>query len=113
MRRYRVVVSGTGIFVESGDQGDSFSAFVACRFVQAETEELAIATAKRDLLMEWNRCYNRSRTAGLPRLTVELVARVHSPFKSSRKSDGYRFFALADELEEILSIIIKQSSGWF
>lgn len=113
MARYRVVVSGRGIFVEAGDQGDSFSGFVVCRFVKAASETEAIAIVRRGLLTEWNNSFNRNRTAGVPRLTVELSARVNSPFKSADSSGSYRFFADEDEVSGHLESVILASAGWF
>lgn len=113
MARYRVVVSGRGIFVEAGDCGDSFSGFVVCRFIRANSEAEAVALVKRDLLVEWNSSFNRTRMAGVPRLTIEFSARVNSPFKTSESSGSYRFFAAEDEVNEHLARAISASSGWF
>jgi hypothetical protein len=111
--RYRVVVCGRGIFVEAGDRGDFFSGFVVCRFVKADSEAEAVALVRRNLLVEWNSSFNQSRSAGVPRLTIELSAPVNSPFKKAESSCSYRFFVSEDEVSAHLKSAILASSGWF
>lgn len=112
MARYRVVVTGRGILVESNDQGDYFTGFVVCRFVKAASESEAVALVRRNLLIEWNHSFNRNRSSGVPRLSVELSARVNSPFKTSASSANYSFFSAENEVQTHLDQIISASSGW-
>lgn len=111
--KFRVIFSARGIFVENGSAGDSFSGFVACRYVKADSEQHAVAVAKRDILMEWNDSYNRKRNAGVPHLKVELAGKLKNPFKSGEELSGYRFFNDDDQAEDHLLEISETSGRWF
>jgi 23S rRNA C2498 (ribose-2'-O)-methylase RlmM len=72
-----------------------------------------VALVRRNLLVEWNSSFNQSRSAGVPRLTIELSAPVNSPFKKAESSCSYRFFVSEDEVSAHLKSAILASSGWF
>jgi hypothetical protein len=76
MTYYKVVISGSEIFFENYNSTPVVG-FIACRLIQAQNEELAIAMAKRDILVDWNRSFNADRKLGLPILHLEYIA----PFK--------------------------------
>ena len=88
---YTVIISGSNIFFENYNDTDPVVGFIARRVIQAESEEMATATAKRDILVNWNHSFNADRRMGLPNLHLEFV----SPFNGWRipriKHDYYWF----------------------
>src|SRR5690606_35456398 len=98
---YKIVVSGTDIFFENYASDIPVIGFIACRLIEADTEELAVATAKRDILVQWNQSFNADRKMGLPRLTVENIARFKGLFKPTIKHDYYWFTDDAHKQEHL------------
>lgn len=98
---YKIVVSGTDIFFENYASDIPVIGFIACRLIEADTEELAVATAKRDILVNWNQSFNADRKMGLPRLNVENVAPFKSFFKPTIKHDYYWFTDEAHKQEHL------------
>lgn len=96
MTYYKVVLSGENIFFENASRIDSDApepviGFIACKLIQTESEELAIATAKRDLLVQWNQSFNLDRKLGMPKLGLEHIAEVRGWFKPKSTNDYYWF----------------------
>lgn len=92
MTYYKVVLSGENIFFENySEDPDPVIGFISCKFINADTEELAIATAKRDLLVHWNQSFNLDRKLGMPKIGVEHVAEVRGWFKPKSVHDYYWF----------------------
>ncbi len=96
MTYYKVVLSGENIFFENASRIDSDApepviGFITCKLIQTDSEELAIATAKRDLLVQWNQSFNLDRKLGMPKLGVEHIAEVRGWFKPKSTNDYYWF----------------------
>jgi hypothetical protein len=94
MTYYKVVLSGADIFFENASRIDSDSAepvigFISCKPIHAENPILAVAIAKRDLLVHWNQSFNFDRKMGMPKLTVEYMGELRSWFKPSSSQDYY------------------------
>src|SRR5690606_24168257 len=53
MTHFKIVMTGSSILVDHYGSTEPIVGFVACRLLKAESEELAIATAKRDILVQW------------------------------------------------------------
>jgi hypothetical protein len=93
---YKVVLSGENIFFENAsridhDAPEPVIGFIACKLIQAENDELAIATAKRDLLVQWNQSFNLDRKLGMPKLNIEHIEEVRGWFKPKSTNDYYWF----------------------
>lgn len=88
---YKVVISGNEIFFENYDHPEPVIGFISCRVIQAHSEELAIATAKRDILVGWNQSFNADRKLGMPQLVLEHVSPTTSLFKPKIQHDYYWF----------------------
>ncbi len=118
MTYYKVVFSGENIFFENASaMSESASAqpivgFISCRLIQAASEELAIATAKRDLLVHWNQSFNADRKLGMPKLHLEHIAPVSRWFKPKIHNDYYWFTDSAHKLEQ-LSKFTREPGRWF
>lgn len=65
--------------------------FISCKPIQAETPALALAKAKRDLLVHWNQSFNSDRKMGMPTLTLEYMSEMNSWFKPKSTQDYYWF----------------------
>lgn len=96
MKYYKVVISGSPhitneSFFENYSSNAHVVGFIACRLIQAQTEELAVATAKRDILVDWNRSFNADRKLGLPVLHVEYIALFKGWIKPKIQHDYYWF----------------------
>lgn len=92
MTYYKVVLSGENIFFENySDAPEPVIGFISCKFISAESEELAIATAKRDLLVQWNQSFNLDRKLGMPKLGIEHIEEVRGWFKPKSIHDYYWF----------------------
>src|SRR5690606_39170278 len=98
---YKVVISGGGIFFENYDHPEPVIGFIACRIIQADYEELAIATAKRDILVNWNQSFNADRKLGMPRLAVEHLTQVKQWMKPKIKHDYYWFTSEGHKQEQL------------
>ena len=93
---YKVVLSGENIFFENASRIDQDApepviGFIACKLIQAENDALAIATAKRDLLVQWNQSFNLDRKLGMPKLKIEHIEEVRGWFKPKSTNDYYWF----------------------
>ena len=91
MMHYTVVISGSNIFFENYGNPDPVVGFIACRLIQAQTEELAIATAKRDILVDWNQSFNADRKLGMPKLELEHIVPFKGWTKPKTRHDYYWF----------------------
>jgi hypothetical protein len=88
---YKVVISGNEIFFENYDHPEPVIGFISCRVIRAHAEDLAIAMAKRDILVGWNQSFNADRKLGLPQLVVEYIAPTKPWFKPKIQHDYYWF----------------------
>ena len=88
---YKIVLSGADIFFENYSNPDPVIGFIACRLINAPTEALAIATAKRDVLVDWNHSFNADRKLGMPKLQIEHIEQVKGWFKPKASNDYYWF----------------------
>jgi len=111
MMHYKIVMTGNDIFVENYGGDEPIIGFVACRIVKAESEALAIATAKRNILVTWNQSFNADRKVGLPRLEVEKVTSV-SPWLAREPKHDYLFYASAEIRQAHLDKLINPRR-WF
>ncbi len=117
MTYYKVVLSGENIFFENASRIDSDApepviGFITCKLINTETEELAIATAKRDLLVHWNHSFNSDRKLGMPKLAVEHIAEVRGWFKPKSTNDYYWFTDL-DHKQAQLEQLTQPPRQWF
>ncbi len=117
MTYYKVVLSGENIFFENASRMDSDApepviGFIACKLIQTDGEELAIAIAKRDLLVQWNQSFNLDRKLGMPKLTVEHVAEVRGWFKPKSTNDYY-WFTDSEHKEMQLEKFTQPPRQWF
>lgn len=111
MIRYKIILTGSDIFVDSYGSADPITGFVACRIIKAETEDLAIAMAKRNILVNWNQSFNADRKVGLPILEVQQIAPVKGWFTREPKND-YFFFTDAETRQKQLDLLINPRR-WF
>lgn len=115
---YKVVFSGNNIFFENvsaqPDAGtpDPIIGFVSCRLIKADTEELAIAIAKRDLLVNWNQSFNADRRLGMPKLQLEHVAPISSWLKPRIHNDYYWFTDANHKQEHLGRFIYPRRWFW-
>lgn len=109
--KYTVVISGDEIFFENYNGDEPVIGFIACRLVDADSEELAIATAKRDLLVLWNQSFNADRKLGMPRLHIEHVGKTGRWFKPNIRHDFYWFTSEAHK-DEQLQPFIRPTPKW-
>lgn len=96
MTYYKVVLTGENIFFENASRMDNESAepvigFISCKPIQAEMPALALAKAKRDLLVHWNQSFNSDRKMGMPTLTLEYISEIRSWFKPKSTQDYFWF----------------------
>lgn len=96
MTYYKVVLTGEDIFFENASRIDNESAepvigFISCKPIRAETPALALAIAKRDLLVHWNQSFNFDRKMGMPTLTLEYIGEIRGWFKPKSSQDYYWF----------------------
>lgn len=111
MMHYKIVMTGTEIFIENYGADDPIIGFVACRIIKAESERLAIATAKRNVLMTWNQSFNADRKVGLPKLVVEKVMTV-SPWLAREPKSDYLFYTNRESHQAHLDKLTKPRR-WF
>lgn len=117
MTYYKVVISGENIFFENSCRIDTDSpepviGFITCKLIQAGDEHLAIATAKRDLLVHWNHSFNFDRKMGMPKLVIEHIAEVRGWFKPKSSNDYYWFTNEAHKQEQ-LEKLTQAPREWF
>lgn len=109
---YQIIVSGDGIFFENDDRTEPVIGFLANRVVQASSEELAIATSKRDILVQWNQLFNADRKLGLPRLRIEKITPVNQWLKPKSKQD-YFWFTSESHKNSYMNQLCKTPQRWF
>ena len=113
MTYYKVVLSGENIFFEnSGDAPELVIGFITSKLIQTESEELAIAIAKRDLLVHWNHSFNSDRKLGMPKLAVEYIGEVRGWFKPKNTNDYY-WFTDAEHKQEQIEKLTQAPRHWF
>lgn len=113
MMYYKVVLSGENIFFENYSAGpEPVIGFITCKLIKAETEELAVALAKRDLLVHWNHSFNADRKLGMPKLHLEHIAEIKGWFKPKSSNDYYWFTDL-EHKDEQLAKFMQAPSKWF
>lgn len=117
MAYYKVVLSGENIFFENASRLDSDApepviGFIACKLVQADSEDLAIAVAKRNLLVQWNQSFNLDRKMGIPKLKVEHLTEVRGWFKPKSTNDYY-WFTNKEHQQTQLEKFIRPPRQWF
>jgi hypothetical protein len=112
MTYYTVVISGANIFFENYNLTEPVVGFIACRLIQAQTEELAIATAKRDILVDWNRSFNADRKLGMPALQIEHIAPYKGWIKPKTKHDYY-WFTDAEHKQAQIAELTRPPKKWF
>jgi hypothetical protein len=112
MKYYKIVISGENIFFENFDNPDPIIGFIAFRLVQAQDEELAVATAKRNILVHWNQSFNADRKLGLPTLQIEHVAPFAGWLKPKTKHDYY-WFSDSETRQTQMDRFIKPPRKWF
>ncbi len=116
---YKVVIAGENIFFENQSANTDLSlnhpepiiGFISCQYIRAETEELAIAIAKRDLLVNWNQSFNADRKLGMPKLTLQHIVTVNRWFKP-KTTDDYHWFTSDAHKQAQLSKLMEKSKGW-
>jgi hypothetical protein len=111
MMHYKIILTGSDIFVENYGSADPITGFVACRIIKAETERLAIAMAKRNILVNWNQSFNADRKVGLPNLEVEKVTQVNGWLTREPKNDY--FFYTDDQTREAHLEKLINPRRWF
>lgn len=117
MTYYKVVLSGENIFFENASRMDSDApepviGFIACKLIKTDSEELAVAIAKRDLLVHWNHSFNSDRKLGMPKLAVEYIGEVRGWFKPKSTNDYY-WFTDSDHKQTQLEKFTQPPRQWF
>lgn len=108
---YKVVISGADIFFENYGNTVPVIGFITCRLIEASSEELAIATIKRDILVHWNQSFNADRKMGMPKLVIEYIAPFKGLLKPKSKQDYY-WFTSEEHKQQQLDKFIKPGSRW-
>jgi hypothetical protein len=112
MIHYKVVISGENIFFENDvATTEPIIGFISYQFIKAETAELAIAKAKRDLLVNWNQSFNADRKLGMPKLSVEHIALYKSWFKPHSPHD-YHWFTNGEQKQQLLDKFVAPKRQW-
>lgn len=106
---YQVVISGGNIFFENYGSDVPVIGFIARRLIEADTEELAIATIKRDILVHWNQSFNADRKMGMPKLTIEHIVLFKGWLKPKSKNDYYWYSDEENKLEQLEKLIKPRS----
>ena len=112
MMYYNVIISGDNIFFENFTDSDPVIGFIARRLIQASCEELAIATAKRNILVHWNNSFNADRKLGVPSLHVEHIS-VFQGWIKPKTTHDYYWFADTNSRKEQLDKFTKPPKKWF
>lgn len=112
MTYYTVLISGSNIFFEQYENSDPIVGFISQRLIEAESEDLATAIAKRDILVNWNHSFNADRRLGLPSLQLEYIAAFQGWIKPKTKHDYYWYSDEAQK-EELLSKVKKTDNKWW
>lgn len=111
MTYYKLLLSGRGILIDHYGSSEPMMGFVACRILQAESEEMAIAQAKRDILVHWNQSFNADRKAGLPKLSLEHIDPVNR-WLTRRPKHDYYFYVTEEQRQEHLARFTKPKRRW-
>lgn len=107
-------MSGDDIFFENYDNPEPVVGFVTSRVIKAASEDIAIATAKRDILVQWNQSFNADRRLGLPKLAVERLTPIRPWLKPKSQHDYFWFVNPAQKEQQLSELEPKQrSSCWF
>jgi hypothetical protein len=112
MMYYTVVISGSNIFFENYNNDEPVVGFIACRLIQAHYEELAVATAKRDILVDWNRSFNADRKLGMPTLHLEHIVPFKGWIKPKTKHDYY-WFTDDEHKQQQITQLTAAPKTWF
>lgn len=110
MTHYRIVISGEGFFFDNYGSPEPVIGFIACRIVKAESESLAIALAKRDILMHWNQSFNADRKLGLPKLHIEAVTQ--GKRSGPKPKQDYLFFTSDEQRQAHLAHYCQKRPWW-
>ena len=112
MAYYNIILSGANIYFENYHSDQPVIGFIACRLVRAQTQELALALAKRDLLVDWNHSFNADRKLGLPSLRLEHIAPFKGLLKPKNRHDYYWFTDDAHKQQHLESLTTP-AKKWF
>jgi hypothetical protein len=113
MKHYKVVLSGENIFFENETtSSEPVIGFISCKLIKAASEDLALAIAKRDLLVQWNQSFNADRKLGMPKLHIEHIAEINSWFKPKIHND-YFWFTSAEHKQKQLQQFTRAPKKWF
>lgn len=132
MMYYKVVFAGENIFFENQSANPDPSphhvesiietestigpepiiGFISCQYIRAESEDLAVAIAKRDLLVNWNQSFNADRKLGMPKLTLQHIVTVNRWLKP-KTTDDYHWFTSDAHKQAQLSKMLEKTSRWF
>ncbi|MGD8174535.1 hypothetical protein [Marinimicrobium sp. ARAG 43.8] len=112
MTHFKIVMTGSSILVDHYGSTEPIVGFVACRLLKAESEELAIATAKRDILVQWNQSFNADRKAGLPKLSIEKISTIR-PWLTRKPKHDFYFYVSDEQRFEHLQKLTRTKHRWF
>jgi len=112
MMHYKIVLTGSDILVDHYGSPEPVMGFIACRILKAESEEMAVALAKRNVLIQWNQSFNADRKAGLPKLSLETVTPIKPLFIRKPRHDYY-FYDCEEKRQEHLAYFTQGKKGWF
>jgi len=108
---YKLLLTGRGILIDHYGSSEPLMGFVACRILPAESEAMAIAQAKRDILVHWNQSFNADRKAGLPKLSLDHIVRVNR-WLTRRPKHDYYFYVTEEQRQEHLAHFIRPKRRW-
>jgi len=113
MTHYKIVLSGENIFFENETtSAEPVVGFISCKLIQAENPDLALARAKRDLLVQWNQSFNADRKLGMPKLQAEHISEVKGWFKPKTGNDYFWFTNDADK-QALLDKFTQKPRKWY
>lgn len=114
--QYLIILSGENVFFETsaGDAplGEWMIGFLACQLVNTESETLAVAQAKRDLLVKWNQSFNADRKFGMPHLQVERMLRLERA-RAPKIAEDYCWFQSLEEKHALIESLTTLPKPWF
>lgn len=111
MTYYKLLLTGRDILIDHYGSPEPSMGFVACRILQADSEEMAIAQTKRNILVQWNQSFNADRKAGLPKLSLEHIGRVNRWWTRRPKHDYY-FYVTEEQRQEHLELFLDPKRRW-
>ncbi len=112
MHLYKIIITGKGVCFDNYGSPEPVIGFIACRLIRAESEELAVAIAKRDILVHWNQSFNADRKTGLPQLQLEKISKTRRWRVRKPKHDYYFFTSEADRTAK-LEKLLQAKKRWF